>query len=357
MYSDRYFEGRSSRRSRSDYYDYMGESRRGSYSSHSSINSSRPRWYHEVPVLGSFLRTMKDIFGLHGYSERYQEIETGRRRRSRQSSRPSNTHTRTNLEDEYYFRRPSAKLQKHHSKRRTQECRSPRYSSRSNNPVRCSNAYRNNDPLVYQYQYQNPHQYQTEHPSRSSSTSSYTRSRPQIIDRSPETQPRKRKVSFTDPLETLIPPTNEYKPTRPQKRPSIDDHQTGSRKRVPLEIHTRSPRPRSPVIERIPPRRGKRIPPIHVHELEAESPDIQYIPARENRHSTSYTENIEIIDRGPGLGPSTHSTHVNFSRGYRRTPSIVDTGRYDLDKRSWRVLNESSYRRPSHHREFEVRRD
>lgn len=350
MYSDRYYEGRSSR-SRSD--DYMGESKRGSYSSYSSSNS-RSRWYSEVPVLGSFLRTMKGIFGFHGYSERYHEIETGKRRRSRQSSRPSNTH----FEEEYYLRRPSqAKLQKNHNRRRTQDYHSPG----PNNPLRWPNTYHIKSPFPYQY------------PSRSSSTSSYIRPRPQIIDRPPTNhQPRKRKVSFTDPLETPIPPTREYTirtiSPRPQKRPSIDD-QNGSRKRVPLEIltshsnpssyqrkPTRSPRPHSPVIERIPSRRGKRISPMqHFHE--SESPDIQYIPARENRHSTNYTENIEIIDRGP-LSSPTYFKPVNFSRpGYKtrtRTPSNVESGRYDLDARSWRVLNESTHRRPSHHRECEV---
>lgn len=386
------------------------DSRQESFSSSSSRSSNRRRlkWYHEVPILGSVLRTMKDILGLddsmrYRFREGYQRIESSHRRHHRKtSSRPG---------DEYYFYRRGRRGSRS-SQARPQPQPQPQqydgthkctrvYYSPGLKPRRESgwgnNIYRDRDrdrdhpaastwqdESFLEHKHKHKHKHQHQHPTRSSSTSSYTRPRhPNIIERSPgasagadtgtETGTRRRRVSFADPLETSPHPLR-------QKRPSIDDH-TGSRKRSPretreggrlyvresttdIDINIRAPRPRSPVTERTPLRSGQRIaipdsPPRrgslgsydyyydnYTYDGYSDShEDVQYIPRRESRpYSYSSDVDVEIVERSPKLGH----------------PRISDSERREyLNARSRRIIDEANSRRSSLHKrrdEFEVRR-
>jgi hypothetical protein len=356
-------------------------------SSRTSIRAIRRRskWYHEVPVLGTFVRTMKDILGFEDslrYRERYQHIESSHRRRRRKRSSPP--------DDEYYFyrrpRRNSGPFQENPQPQHQYEGTRKRnriYHSPGLKPQRGSrwgDIYRDRDrgrdhptwkdePLL-------------ERPSRSASTSSYTRTRhPKIIERTPNTtaeacSAQRRRVSFTDPLET---------PPRPlrQKRSSIDD-QTGSRKRnshetpgrfyredtsidTSIRIQEREPRPRSPVLERTPLRSGRRIstsPPRRGSPGSYENhgcdygADVQYIPSRESRPYSYPDIDIEIVDRSPKR-PRSSERRERWYSSMNRPPDIIDAANQELDARSRRMLDEACYRRSAlrgRRNEFEVRR-
>lgn len=422
--------GRHRSRSRSNSNDSRPElMRRESFSS-SCSSRRRPKWYNEVPILGSVVRTMKDILGLddsmrYRYRE-YQHIGSSRRRRRKRSSTPDdeyhiyrrrrNSSSRTrppppppqpqpqqrryyDEERQYHRVYYSPGLKPQHESGWGGMCRDrdrDRYHDHDHDRNRDRDPFR--DPFL-------------ERPFRSSSASSYTRSRhPDIIEISPgtrastgtesdtESEPRVRRcrVSFADPLET---------PPRSQKCPSIDD-QTGSRKRNPHDIRERGrfyserststststtgicirePRPRSPVIERRPLRSGHRfsIPiPIPAPPRRRGSPvsdecyDYNYdndkykynyvdihedveIPYREReRRPYPYSSDVEIIERSP-TRPRSERRGRQYSGMDMDRPPDIESRIKEIDARSRRVLDEAKWRKSSlrgRRDEFEVRR-
>lgn len=347
---------------------------------------SRPResWYHEVPILGSVLRTMKDILGLYDYdydygygydytSTGYDSRRSGKyhRYQYRNIENPRRRSYQPIDEECYRGRRNSTTQTRYGGNRCSRRYPSPSPTDRSGD---------RNEHKRYSYSHSNGRSHNRNHkmhprepiteyiypsayPSvrrRSSSISSYTRSRPQIVTRSPapppppSTTPSKRKVKFASPLPSAF---------KSFKRASIDD-QTGSRKRGSSSSNpnsntstVRTPRPRSPVQERKPLRPGRRVsfstgPSI----IRSRSNGYEY----EYGHRYGYGYGYEypktpIPPRSSSTSTPTHASTRYYASRPDPSISIVDAGNRALDDRGFGVLGQAGTRGSLRHQNiFEV---